>query len=439
MLSTIVVADDLTGANATGVLLNNIGEKTMTVLLGVQEVNWNTVAEEYDGVVIPTNSRGDLKEEAYNKVYHVVEYLKGDYKCVFNKRIDSTLRGNVGAEIDAMFDALGGSYVAFVVPAYPKSNRKCIGGFETVDGVILQNTNVAKDPKMPVTKSRVKDIIMEQSNRTVGEVFVDVIESDIKVLRRAILEQIAKGSKIIIFDAMTDEHIEKIAQGVMSVNQPYFTVCPGPFIREIVRCQKDKKHNQWKILLTIGSVTKLSQDQLRFLINRKNLYYQKIDVKKILLDENDSEVIDEIVENVKSIINQYSIVCITTTDLADSYRVDLSVEAKRLHVSVEEVSNRINSVLATITKRLITEDKRIKGLFTSGGDTTLAVARSFCTEALNIQGEIYPLAVSGTLKNQDGSVLEVVTKGGLIGEENGLLKVVEYLMKKIEKKERAYE
>jgi len=39
------------------------------------------------------------------------------------------LRGNLGAEIDAVLDAAGEGYRAAVVPVYPKSGRICVGGY----------------------------------------------------------------------------------------------------------------------------------------------------------------------------------------------------------------------------------------------------------------------------------------------------------------------
>ncbi|WP_058485010.1 four-carbon acid sugar kinase family protein [Defluviitalea phaphyphila] len=438
MLSTIVIADDLTGANATGVLLKNLGEKVLTILSDTDKVKWENIIKDYDGIVISTDSRGDEPQIAYDKVYKTTKILKNYGNFLFNKRIDSTLRGNIGAEIDGMMDALGENYVAFVIPAYPKSDRKCLGGFSLVEGVILQNTDVAKDPKSPVYESNVRKIVNIQSKRKTAQICIDVIETGYDYLVSEINKNINSGAKIIIFDSMTDEHIKKVATAVTGLNIPYFTVCPGPFIRETVRCVKEKGRveNKAKILLTIGSVTKLSHDQICYLMNKKKVLYQKLDVKEMLYANSDEQIIQEIVNSIKNKLDQYSLVCLTTTDLKGEYHVDLKKEAKRLNVTVESISKRINNVLAQITKCLINEDKRFKGLFSSGGDTTLAIANSFNSEALEIEGEVYPLAVSGTLINEKGAILDVITKGGMIGEEDGLVKVVDYLMERIAVKER---
>ncbi|MDY6416382.1 MAG: four-carbon acid sugar kinase family protein [Succinivibrio dextrinosolvens] len=54
--------------------------------------------------------------------------------------MDSTLRGNIGAETDAMLDSLGEQYTAIVVPTFPSSGRTVVGGYLLVNGALLHKT-----------------------------------------------------------------------------------------------------------------------------------------------------------------------------------------------------------------------------------------------------------------------------------------------------------
>jgi len=50
----------------------------------------------------------------------------------FDRRIDSTLKGNLGAEIDALLQALreqGTDAMAVVAAAFPGSGRSTVGGY----------------------------------------------------------------------------------------------------------------------------------------------------------------------------------------------------------------------------------------------------------------------------------------------------------------------
>ena len=105
MAQCIVIADDLTGANATGVLLTKMNYQAYTVM-NPAAVSPETI-EGSDCVLYPTDSRGISPEEAYQRTYDAVKLLASPEVVVYGKRIDSTLRGNLGRETDAMLDFIG--------------------------------------------------------------------------------------------------------------------------------------------------------------------------------------------------------------------------------------------------------------------------------------------------------------------------------------------
>lgn len=435
MFSTIIIADDLTGANDSGVLLREMGMETVTALCDEVDQNWLDQYSHNKVVTIPTDSRADEKEVAWKKVYNMTSIFKEYKDSVFNKRIDSTLRGNVGAEIDGMLDAFEEERIAFVVPAFPASKRVCVGGIQLVNGTLLQNTDVAKDPLAPVLESRVKDIILKQSSRKVEEVFIDIIEQDEKVLKKVIDEKIASGAKIIVFDALTDEHIEKIAKVVVGMPYPFVTIGPGPFVKEVSKCKWVLKENdiKEKILLMIGSVTTLTKQQIKYVTLKESMFYYYVDALKLLYDTESSTYIEKVVNEVLEQGKDNELLCLTTTNIFNDYRVDLKEESKKLDIDIEEASKRINKALAKITKCIIQKESLVKGLYTCGGDTTVAITKAFDGKALQIEGEILPLAVYGSLMNDHGNI-KIATKGGLIGDEDGLHQCITYLRKKIAEK-----
>ena len=78
------------------------------------------------------------------------------------KRINSTIRGNLGAETDALLEAIGPDSIAVVVASYPESGHVTSGGYLLVEGMPAQETDVAKDPINPITSSYIPDIIRKQ-------------------------------------------------------------------------------------------------------------------------------------------------------------------------------------------------------------------------------------------------------------------------------------
>lgn len=94
------VADDLTGATTTGVLLARSRAKT-AVFFNEAAAEKGKGTEKLDAILISSNSRPLPADEAYEKVKSATLSLKRMGVKYFSKRIDTTLRGGVGVEIDA--------------------------------------------------------------------------------------------------------------------------------------------------------------------------------------------------------------------------------------------------------------------------------------------------------------------------------------------------
>lgn len=203
MPQCIVIADDLTGANATGVLLKKMDYKAYTVM-NTERIKLSTVSA-CDCVLYPTDSRGVEPEIAYNRVMNVCKLLKNDDVKVYSKRIDSTLRGNLGSETDAMLDCLGDDYIAVVAPCFPASGRIVIGGYMLVNGVPLHRTDIALDPKTPVKVSEAAVLFSEQSKYKVSSILMKDLMHGKHYLADLMKEQVSKGSRIIVTDCVTQE------------------------------------------------------------------------------------------------------------------------------------------------------------------------------------------------------------------------------------------
>ena len=146
------VADDLTGATTTGVLLARSKART-AVFFNEEAAEKAEGVDQLDAILISSNSRPLPANEAYDKVTSATLALKRMGVKYFSKRIDTTLRGGVGVEIDAMLDHVDEDAVAVVVPAMPQSRRILVGGYSVIDGVALINTPVAHDVRTPVTEN----------------------------------------------------------------------------------------------------------------------------------------------------------------------------------------------------------------------------------------------------------------------------------------------
>ena len=107
----------------------------------------------------------------------------------FQKRTDTTMRGGIGVEIDAMLDQLSPDTVAVVVPAMPQSRRILVGGYSVIDGVALVNTPVARDVRTPVTENYIPRLIAGQTRRQVGLVTLDHVLGGDRAVKEALAQQ----------------------------------------------------------------------------------------------------------------------------------------------------------------------------------------------------------------------------------------------------------
>ena len=137
-----IIADDFTGAMDTGVQLAEMGISTIVV---TEENLQNCIQDGSVTVIsIDTESRFDPPETAAAKVKKAVETVKGLGVEYIYKKVDSAMRGNIGKELEAVYESTRISFLPFI-PAYPANNRTTVKGKQYVDGVPVNQSKLGKD------------------------------------------------------------------------------------------------------------------------------------------------------------------------------------------------------------------------------------------------------------------------------------------------------
>src|ERR671932_2417042 len=121
---TAVIADDLTGAADAGVQLVRAGYRTAVIFYGER-----ALPDDLDALAFDTDSRAMPAGFAAKRVVETVRAVR-EARLVY-KKLDSTLRGNVAAELAAAFGAAGRER-AVVAPAFPAAGRNTVGGTQLV-------------------------------------------------------------------------------------------------------------------------------------------------------------------------------------------------------------------------------------------------------------------------------------------------------------------
>lgn len=141
-----VVADDVTGSNDIGIMFAKSDYLTHVYSFKEEAGSFATSKNDAPDIrILDTNSRLDPPEIAYRKVFTATRELQQAGCRQFHNKTCSVFRGNIGAEFDAMLDALGLEF-AVVVLGFPKNGRTTVDGIHYVHGKRLEDSEFRHDP-----------------------------------------------------------------------------------------------------------------------------------------------------------------------------------------------------------------------------------------------------------------------------------------------------
>jgi D-threonate/D-erythronate kinase len=154
-MEILALADDLTGALETGAKFRAAGLEAVVAIHGGAQPDAPVL-------VVDTETRHAAPEEAARRVYGLARAaLQAGVRMVY-KKTDSTLRGNIGAELGALVRAGDGAELVYA-PAYPGMGRTVRHGRLYVDGVPVSDTAFARDPLNPVRESCISRVLARQT------------------------------------------------------------------------------------------------------------------------------------------------------------------------------------------------------------------------------------------------------------------------------------
>lgn len=407
----VIIADDLTGSNATCSLLKKIGLSTASIFKLEKDKNYKN-----DVVSYSTDSRAIPKKDAYNRVFQTTQILKNNSVLLYNKRIDSTLRGNIGSEIEGMLDALNEDRVAILVPSYPDSGRIVVNKTMLVNGILLEHSDAGRDTKTPVISSNVEEIIKNQTKLNTAYFTLKDISKSEAELTKNIIEK-SKDNKILIFDSVTNEDIIKISKAVLKSNLKIITVDPGPFTMYYSSEMKKITKTDKKILMVIGSATDTTKQQIEHILQHEDIFLVKMKPSLFFDKKTRLEEIKRVCELIYKGINNYELIMLTTTPIGDDKRLDLQKISNDLNISIDEVSKIIAQTLTEAASNVLLTSNSFEGVYSSGGDITLALLEKLEAIGVEIRDEVIPLAAYGRIIEGKIGNLKLVSKGGMVGNK----------------------
>lgn len=421
MTRILVLADDLTGANATAAGFARAGLRAVTVGLGR---GWGAVAEfqdRFDVVVVTTESRHASPEDVAEAV--TLSVRAGWPVDLVSCRVDSTLRGNVGIASETLLRAVeelsGRRTVGLCLPAHPRAGRQTVDGFQLLHGSRLEDTELAHDPRSPVRDSGVADVLRRATSLRTAHVPLASVTADGATLEAALRDGLEQEADVVIGDALTEDHLARLGRAAVAVGREqdvdWVGVDPGPGSLALVAAMGVRGHGQGGPVLAVsGSATGLTRRQLQTLVNARTVHLVRPARRAGSVVPDPDAAMAELVK-VDGAAKAGEVVLVATA-LTESDVVPLRGDD----------GAALPAALGQLTRRVLQECV-VDGLYTTGGDVTAAVLDELQTRGLEVDDEVVPLAVSGEIVGGPWSGLPIVTKGGLVGDPDTAVACIDHL------------
>ena len=395
----LVIADDLTGANASGALLAELGLRVLTVT-GKARDGALSADHRADVLVVDTASRYLAPGDAAARVRRAIARVPDP--VVVSKRIDTTLRGNIGVEVEAALEHLCERHTerwrALVCPAWPDGGRTTVDGTQFIDGVPVTESAVGGDVRGSITSSRVADHL-QPTTRPLTAIGLDDIAAGRDRLQRLLAD--ARG--IVVCDAVSSADVDAVARAAADVSgldgSRWLTVDPGPLTASLVRhVLADAPAVRSPVVVVAASATAATQRQLDQLEEVRG-------AKLVVFEPADDDV--------AGLAARLGRLVAGSDGAPVGVRVAPTGAAEANPSEADALAGRMARAL-----RLAAEQHRPGGLYLTGGDTATAVVDALGAVAIEVEDQIFPLAVAGHLVGGDFDGLMVITKGGSVGDDH---------------------
>jgi D-threonate/D-erythronate kinase len=418
MLELLVIADDLTGACDTGAQFD--GQSVPTLVTTEVDYEFDRYDDKYHVIVASTESRHLSAAEAAARVETVVRRARAAGVERFYKKTDSTLRGNVGAELQALLRASGNRVLAFA-PAFPRLGRFTRGGCQYVGDRLLHETVFAGDPLDPVTDSYIPAIIRRQSDIPARIIRRDADE---------VLIDCQTGEWIVVFDAESDDDLRRVGERLKRerllgalAGSAGFAACL-PHLLELRTHASPNLDCTARMLAVNGSLNEVS---LRQAAGAEALGFAVVQAPPealITVSGVRCEAASQIIAAVARYDAQGRDVMLrTVTRREDVCEYERRGESLGLHYRQSSL------LIAESTAELVCEvlaQTRFGLLTVFGGDTLAAIVRAMGWRGLTPRQEILPGVILSEATGV-GRKMSLITKAGGFGPEDVLRQIKDQL------------
>ena len=422
----LLIADDLTGGADAGAQFAKRGLKTLLIPFRGEDAVPPAAQPAQEVLVLNTASRSLPPAEAFRMLSNLLKSFDPKRFPILYKKIDSTLRGNIGSEIDAILQETN-LPLCFLAPSYPEQDRVLVGGIMMVGEKPLALTEAARDTASPVQESHVCKLLANQTSLSIGTIDLTQVASGKEALRRVVETEQRAGRRIIIFDAVSRRDLATIAEVALSMETVPLLAGSAGLAGEVarilipgqVKIGPERQRTFRHILIIGGSASAVTHAQLQRL---RDGGLPSFELPRDLVSGNgqaETEGRRQLARLLGSALAGGSVIFRTFAERWTG-NGDGAVP----------IPQRITGVMAGVALEALQESRVDAGdlaLILTGGDTALGVLQLLGYEGIELEGELLEGIVRGNLWGGPWDGLTIVTKAGAFGKEDALVRIVERL------------
>jgi uncharacterized protein YgbK (DUF1537 family) len=425
-----VVADDVTGSNDIGIMFAKSDYLTHVYSFKEDMPSFATPKDDLDApdiLILDTNSRLDPPEVAYRKVFAATRELQEVGCRQFHNKTCSVFRGNIGAEFDAMLDALGLEF-AVVVLGFPKNGRTTVDGIHYVHGKKLEDSEFRRDPIHPMSRSDLVGILQLQTKRKVALLTHTVVDHGSEALRDEI-QRMRTQCQYLILD-VTDQsalatialavHNEPVLCGSSAIAEELPAVWGPPQARP--KFPEPAPHEGVGILVTAGSLMPQTAAQIDHL-QQKGVPCFMLNTSRLFDAAEREAEITSLSAAISTSLRIGSDVIFHSPNGPQALEAANQVGLAQ-SVSKTEVSRLVSEALAEVTAHILADTGQNR-LIVAGGETSAAVCARLGVDGMRVWKEIQPGLPSCVSLNDPPRML--VLKSGSFGKPDFFERALEHL------------
>jgi D-threonate/D-erythronate kinase len=378
-----LLADDLTGACDAGVQFSQCGFSTLVVL--------DDRPANSDGSVLlvrSSDTRNESPEVAKKKVAQLIRWVHGEKRELIFKKVDSTLRGNLGIEILTAMAELE-TPMAVLAPAFPAMGRTLEAGWLREEG------------SAAVTAVHLPTLLRNQGVRNVVHLAHSILRQGFPGFIQRFRGPNSHEFQVIVCDTSTQEDLSLVAQGALSLEPFPLIVGSAGLSSEIAKIRakgRDAEDSaKYKTsrpaaagrpaVLFIGSDNPVTVSQVRHLLSSRPSSH-------VLLAHCSTQAGRRAIESGLHIV----------------VNIDGASDPRRIFEFTSGIC-----------------EFSCAGIVLSGGDTAHRVCKALGVRSIQLLHQVWPGIPLGKIVGGVADGLPVVTKAGGFGKMQALAEVADFL------------